>query len=407
MEAASIGDISFFGPLGKHTSGAAFTLSAASQVTVEVPVGKCWRLCLKEGSATAVVRGGRAASYQGSLKGAREAGNRGLDILSVRGMADLTLDQADVDHVVWWREGSLTVARVFAVYIGGFTMTANVTVTDSRGRVKKHRPEPRPIWHESYRYFRMGQVSDDLWDAYRNSYLALECILDDLVTAKSPRSSEQEWLKAAIGAVLGPSELAPLIGARSRRPLDTLVHDIYTLNRTAVFHAKTSRRRHIPGTPKSAVELTSSLYRLQRTYLLIAEKKLASRRRSSGLSQEAFDVGADASFGSNPVVVVCDDDSPFDPADLVFSPAGRPVVPLLTIRVPDFDQRLTRHWLGSISAVDLPDLKGIARLGMTADGQPTLVQCRDDSLTLGGIDRFEILLRYQVEGHAPRARFSR
>ena len=54
-------------------------------------------------------------------------------------------------------------------------------------------------WDESLRYFRLSQATDDLFDAFRNLFLALESILS-LKTPQQSEGSESKWLRRAWGA---------------------------------------------------------------------------------------------------------------------------------------------------------------------------------------------------------------
>jgi hypothetical protein len=51
---------------------------------------------------------------------------------------------------------------------------------DAAGNIIPPPPRPPATWHESMRYFRLAQVTDDLFDAYRNLYLALVSLLTKL-----------------------------------------------------------------------------------------------------------------------------------------------------------------------------------------------------------------------------------
>ena len=59
-------------------------------------------------------------------------------------------------------------------------MTMTATVTDPDGNVVQAQPPPTPLIHEAYRFIRMSRTSDDLYDSYRNLFLAFECLLSDI-----------------------------------------------------------------------------------------------------------------------------------------------------------------------------------------------------------------------------------
>jgi hypothetical protein len=51
-----------------------------------------------------------------------------------------------------------------------------------------------PEHHIGFRFFRLAQVTDDLYDAYRNMYLAFEVLLSSRVPAPAPPPAR--WLGA-------------------------------------------------------------------------------------------------------------------------------------------------------------------------------------------------------------------
>ena len=61
------------------------------------------------------------------------------------------------------------------------------------------------VWHESSRYYRVSESSTDLYDSFRNLYLAIEALLSDVVppTTKPNGNLEgdSEWLERALRLV--------------------------------------------------------------------------------------------------------------------------------------------------------------------------------------------------------------
>ena len=75
------------------------------------------------------------------------------------------------------------------LHVGEITVTGGTPVVP-----------PAPEWHESARYFRLSQLTDDLLDSFRNIYLALESILDHLAPQRttSPLEREGSWFRRAL-----------------------------------------------------------------------------------------------------------------------------------------------------------------------------------------------------------------
>lgn len=97
-------------------------------------------------------------------------------------------------------------------------------------------PAPAPVatpipYHPSFRFYRLSQLTDDLFDAYRNAYLSLECLVSD-ESAKDPNESEVAWLKRVLGGSL-------FAGVPGGMDINQTVEDMYKLGRLPLFHAKT------------------------------------------------------------------------------------------------------------------------------------------------------------------------
>jgi hypothetical protein len=109
-------------------------------------------------------------------------------------------------------------------------------------------PEPNPlVWHESFRYFRLSQITDDLFDAYRNAYLALESVLSSIApqpTNPAGKVTEREgdWFKRALIEADKIVPLASVVPSGIADPVQRLFDELYVNMRSAMSHAKSGRR---------------------------------------------------------------------------------------------------------------------------------------------------------------------
>lgn len=100
-------------------------------------------------------------------------------------------------------------------------------------------PEPAPPQHHpALRFYRLSQVSDDLFDSYRNAYLAFECLISG-ESAKQLRERELDWLirvsKASFSSAI-PGGIN----------IEQTLRAIYELGRLPLFHAKMSETFFTP-----------------------------------------------------------------------------------------------------------------------------------------------------------------
>jgi hypothetical protein len=166
----------------------------------------------RPGVAAVVVRGLHASDAVSALDVAPEYANRALDIMGIRGKRSMALDDVAVTNVTWWNNGSELVARLLATSSMSVSLSATAEVRDASGNLVPPPPTSSPTWHESMRYFRMSQTTDDLFDAFRNIYLALESVLSHIAPVRmrpNGRSDEGEgqWLKRALNVAVQTVDL--------------------------------------------------------------------------------------------------------------------------------------------------------------------------------------------------------
>jgi hypothetical protein len=214
-----------------------------------------------------------------------------------------------------------------------------VTVTDTAGRAVPA-PATEPLaWHESFRYFRLSQTTDDLFDAYRNAYLALESILSSIApqqmnAAGKVTEREGDWFKRAL---IEADKVAPLISvvpSGTRDPMQYLFDELYVSMRSAMSHAKSGRPVLLPQDESERRAIVDSLKRLVGLFLKLADARLGLRRGGGAMFAGAFRM----MFGpalDQMTMYVSDDESPFDASDSVPNPAGG-VMRELTVAAPSF-----------------------------------------------------------------------
>jgi hypothetical protein len=405
MDKAAIGGMPLLGDRGARSSGAAFRLTSESPKTASIGAGGRWRVSVRKGIGALVVRGGRSRSCGVAQENALEAAHRGLDLLSLTGAVNLSLHNPEEDYAVWWFDGSDLIIRLFDVATSSFEMSARIQIRDAAGRLVRE-PRERLGWHESYRFFRLAQVTDDALDAFRNLYLALECLLDE----RSPQQrgeAEDAWLRRALGQFHQAANLARFAPQDPVNPVVAIVRDLYSVTRTGVFHAKSSRSHVLPGDRAAVRRVRQKIEPLAGVYLAVVESEFGARRAASGITLHTFDAMVESDPWKTMTLAVSDDPAAFDPMDEKFNPTGGNVVPLVTARAPQYDKRFVCNWLGSAEVASLASLSHIARVGATSGGQALVVQARQDNLTLGGFDVLECRLAYRVENQGPRRLYPR
>jgi len=384
---AEIDGMPIAGESGSRAWGGAFTLSAASPASEVVELDLGWIVEVRRGSRVSVARGPSEGQYGETRAEALRRAHQGLDLLCMKGIADLQIVRASEEHLTWWTAREGIVLR--ATSVGTLTASVppvKVVVTDPLGNIKPDPPPPQLLWHESFTYFRLAQVTDDLFDAFRNLYLAVESILST-IEPMGPKESEAIWLEKALRAAAKLTSLAAFAPRGDADPPGTISNDLRQ-TRNAVFHAKSNRPHFAPHGWSDRASVLEKLKQMARMYLRLVEVQLGFARPSSGFFASGIRL-LTKHLDEHLVIHVTDDVTPFDPADTTVNPGGGHVVSLPTRPAPELDQPFLRSFIGRASVTELSDLTHISRIASTYNGQPMTAGILEGRLTLAGIDYFE------------------
>jgi hypothetical protein len=176
-----------------------------------------------------------AGSHLDSVTMGSELLQDGLDMLSMSGRADLATRDAPDEYLAWWRDRGKNVIAVVSTATRSFSVgPVTIEVLDAAGQVVPPTPLV-PQHHLGFRFYRLSQVSDDLFDAFRNMYLAFELLL----SAKYPKGNEREidWLRTSLAAAAADLDLASLTPSHVD-PVSHIIDAVYLNARLPLFHAK-------------------------------------------------------------------------------------------------------------------------------------------------------------------------
>lgn len=243
------------------------------------------------GSRALVVSLSTDADYtsDSSLRESIQTAQEALDHWAVRGVMTRTLAAIEDEHILWWQEASgATRCRISTTNRFNFRFEARGEVRDRNGNLAPPTPEPIPEWHQSFRFFRMGQATTDLVDAFRNYYLAFESILSTIEPMRlrqsgRPAERERDWLDRALLKAASVIDFAEYLPRDvSDDPIRAIRDSIYASFRTGTFHAKTGAPVFLPHDDETRRLLGDSVERLRRLYVDLARVVLGLRFLGSG-----------------------------------------------------------------------------------------------------------------------------
>ncbi|MDT7760093.1 MAG: hypothetical protein QOH27_5991, partial [Mycobacterium sp.] len=327
---------------------------------------------------------------------ALEAANSGLDYLSATGQTHGRIVQANDDCILWWPDGSGgVIMRAMVVDSVPFNMPPMyLTVTRPDGTVPQPPPPPTPISHDVLRFIRMAKTSDDLFDAYRNLFLALECLLDGIHPHRS--GGEGVWFKAALSTANSLVPVAQLAPPNETHPVEWVYQHIYGGERSGLVHAKQKWGYLRPHDSASRADLGASLENLWRYVRDLTAKHLDVTSGSASMSPYGWAEHADPHLRTF-IPFVSDDANPFvndgQPHPLDSTVAS--VQATATAPVADTTDPMLRTVTGSFNPADLRQLD-IRKLGALVTGNnPGAIGGSDltGPLRLGtDVSRFEVVL---------------
>lgn len=270
---------------GEIAAGAAFRTTAADAApfTLEVDPGACVDLRPQQGALAVFLT--QALGTGWVL--AHEAAQRALDLAAFTNAASLSLVAAHDSFVQWWRDEGAVVVRLLITREVGVNVGASLSVKPSGEPVPPASPPPR--WTPALRFFRLAQLEDDVFDAYRNMFLALEAVLSERVSGGPGR--ERAWLEFALRHMTDTDvvDLGGFIEGSVDDHVTAFLDQQYTALRCAVFHAKGNRPILLPGTAEMRETVSRALGPLSRLVTHLTRDVANANRASGGMTYAGFE----------------------------------------------------------------------------------------------------------------------
>jgi hypothetical protein len=352
---------------------------------------------------------------------------KALDLLAIQEFERLTTPDAFLNFVHWWREDERVNLGIVRTVDVRAISSVSVEVRDSAtGAVKPPDRAPAPEWHPTFRYFRTSQTADDVFDSYRNLYLALEAIVSTHVLTERTASArqredgrgkpthlgERRWLKVALRAIGQEIDLLPYVDDGPALPHNRLFAEQYEACRCALFHAKAERRPLLPGEAEDREVVSKAAEQLGRLVVALIQHYLHLSPSSGVLTYAGF---AAQMAAGGPHVTVWASEQPGPPGRIGAVPdSGATRLSTTYLRQVD-DHGAAHAFLGEL-AVAQAGSSTIRRLGtQIAAGValplplPTMFDCAVtiDDLDYSGSDRFVVtLVRLLNNVQAARTQFT-
>lgn len=266
-------------------SGVALVLDEVSPLTETVNLSPDWEVNIVSDKPYIVANTDSDLDRETVFHEGHEAIQDSLDILSFDNDADLVCTDISDEHLLWWVNNDNQHLRIVENAGIPISYSANATVIDADGNVQNSSSPPTE-WHEAMRYFRLAQVTDDLFDAYRNIYLSFERILSHIEPKQN--EGEREWLDRVLGGHL-PSDIDLTDFTRGNtNPVDDFIQEQYDI-RNKIFHAKEGQSRLRPQNPNDQETVKTSLQDLTGFVIELIRESTVTNRSGGMIYEAGFD----------------------------------------------------------------------------------------------------------------------
>ncbi|MFC6723454.1 hypothetical protein ACFQE1_03420 [Halobium palmae] len=279
----TLGSLEIAEPPG-HRSGVALVLEGESSLTKTVDPSSDWEVSLKADNSYIVANTSNILDREEAFHQGHEAIQESLDILSFDNKADLICTDVSDERLIWWEDQGAQHLRIVDNGSVTASTSATATVVDADGNIVDD-SSPSTEWHEAMRYFRLAQVTNDLFDAYRNIYLSFERILSHI----EPKSNEGEgaWLRRVLGNLPSGIDLGNYTDG-STNPVDDFMQEQYEV-RNKIFHAKEGESRLRPQDTEDQETVQDSLENLTRFVIALIRETTPTNRSGGVITYAGFD----------------------------------------------------------------------------------------------------------------------
>lgn len=386
------------------TSGVAFFLEEDSSISKEVVLDDGWEVKIEPDHKVIVARNKNVLPMEELLSSGLEACQRSLDLISVSEKKQMQIEKPGDMHVILFKENDDFIVRYVSICDIPISINMSIVKKDEEGNVLPDPPEPEIKWTPSFRYYRLSQNSNDLFEAYRNLFLALEVMLNE-ICPKNDDEREKEWLKRALTEINENVSFSSFVPSDSSNSIAYLVGTLYEYVRCGLFHAKEDYI--LPYENLNPIKVNEAYERLTKLWREIAEEYFNVSKEGGGLTNYGFEFIMDKGFKSGFDFNVTSDSSPVKKDNKKVSPLGYPVFSCQKTSYEGMYKPGHVLLTGNIEKSDkLQKIDLIHRIGTKVEEKLICVASIEDGLKVSGISKFENFQIFRLVGKdSPEAIF--
>lgn len=261
-----------------------------------------WKATLSKETSYIVVQSDSEYNSNDVFEQSFDAAARALDIFSIlKDFEGKCVDPYE-DNILWWDDGGQKHIQ--------FTGIAGLTSGGSaRLSIDGEKPERTvPEWHESFRYYRLSKTTSDLFDAYRNQFLAFESLLSDI---QKKTQAHKEWIEQSLEEFQRRYDKDPIEGVGSwggeeYDSVEEFAEEHWTNTRNRMFHAKKGKNNLSPEDANDVQLVKKRIRELSEVYSSLVSGKFGRSLGTGGMSKYAFKNSTKELLQNTEVVISAD-----------------------------------------------------------------------------------------------------
>lgn len=373
----------------QFSSGIGFPLETESEIDfLWESSDSRWQVEIKKKHLYVVARARYILDYDKLIIEGLEQVQRCLDVLAAKKLGLLIIDHPESAHTALFNESGRTIVRHFALIRFVSTVNCTATVKDKDGNIIPQPPIPEPIWTPAFRYYRLSQTSQDIYEAYRNLYLCFEATLSEICPRIS-REKEGMWLRRALTKISTKINLS-LHCPRDMNPIDYLFSTQYEGMRCKLFHAKFPTAL-LPFEQINPTDILTAYSGLIRLWHEIAQVYFRFSQRGGVITYQGFKMMMDNTFQQALSIHFTEDDSQAGRNDSQISPKGSPTFQFVTATYLGETKPGIVSIKGEIEIKQLAAQQDIHRICTCLNSELMFVNNIHDGLRPFGVDIFQSL----------------
>jgi len=392
---------------GRYRSGVAFSLHTKPQIDfIYDSDDGCWQVELWKHSETVVARATDALGREPLLAEGFEKIQKVLDILAVKGFFCSYLTGSPRDNIcVYFAEGK-SILCCYSLMDWPMGVRFEIQQFDGSGNPVPPPAIPEPTWTPAFRYYRLSQVSNDLFEAYRNLFLSLEALLS-AICPKEKREGEAVWLDRSLSAVHNKINLEQFAPQGEKNVVQYLITSQYKNVRCRLLHAKfpNASLPHSVMNPEDVQQAYTELVRLWRQ---IAGHYFGVQNGGGVITYAGYEGMMKSTFDKGVTISYTTDSTPPKPSDTLVSPSGHPTFAFESsiyngrakpgvVRVRAYEETLlAARYENRIHRICCSVPEALMTIGYL-----------DQGVLVSGVDAFEVIQDMQLKNTSePRAEFN-